>query len=449
MKNKSAYFKINLAVIFIIALVFFALFCLRFFCVQTVLIDFAERRLLHRGLNHELWLSRFNYVSSFSFLIPVVFASLLMKAFSFFFANRVKDSFLNLLRCVACLMVYCLHVAIFTNNCAGGQIFDKAYMKVFQTPAWGGVWIFFILSGYLAGKGFFDGRYVLEKKSIFLYYKKKFIKVLVPTFAFILLCCVLVYPEFVKDNPEFLFRLFTFSYNGRPGADGISAAWYVFTLVPLYLLTPLFCFIVLKAEKKRLVCALISALIIVGFLYRFFAVKCGFDWFNMVYTPFFANIDLFFSGICISYLAKSLSDKRIHGVLFKDFSLFLLFVFILLNSVVFFMKFYIYAIVFPTIYLLLVGGCLLVFSDEKWRTCDSPLEKALSIFSSISFEFYLFHSLILHTFSTAFNENNIVVLHFKLLFTGFILTFIFAQGFHKIFASQVSRVDVKCDRSEG
>ena len=174
MKNKSAYFKINLAVIFIIALVFFALFCLRFFCVQTVLIDFAERRLLHRGLNHELWLSRFNYVSSFSFLIPVVFASLLMKAFSFFFANRVKDSFLNLLRCVACLMVYCLHVAIFTNNCAGGQIFDKAYMKVFQTPAWGGVWIFFILSGYV----FLMEDMFLKRKVFFCITKKSLLRFL-------------------------------------------------------------------------------------------------------------------------------------------------------------------------------------------------------------------------------------------------------------------------------
>ena len=255
-----------------------------------------------------------------------------------------------------------------------------------------------------------------------------------PTFSFIFLCLVLVYPNYIIDNPIILLKFFTLSYNGNPGVDGVGATWYVFTLIQLNLLAPLFSYIAQKAAGSKFrISVLFVFLFALGFIFRFFAVKKQIDWYSMVYTPFFANIDLFFCGICLNQIIKLYANKRFCNVLMKDFSLFVLFVFILVNTI-FYGKTFFYQVFCPSIYLLIVGFCLYVFSDEKWiLEYNHWLEKLILFFSSISFEFYLFHSLVLHTIFPAFGQHNAVVLYFLLSSVGFILSTICAIGFKRIF----------------
>lgn len=438
MKNFEFYYKKANVILLICFLLAFSSFLLLYFSpIQNLLILVGEK-LISRPLNHEVWLSRFDCWAKL--FTPIFLSLLFFKFFSLFFAKKCSNSFLNLIRCIAMMMVYVLHTSIFTNS-RGIFIFDKLYMKIFYTPAWGGVWIFFILGGFLAGKSFADKRYNFEMKNICHYYSNKFLKVIVPTFSFIFLCCVLVHPSYIKNNPIALLKFLTFSYNGNPGANGIGATWYVFTLVPLYLLTPIFSYIaeILSKTKLNLI-LLFGALFALGFLYRFFAVKNNIDWYNMVYTPFFANIDLFFCGIIFSQIVKVFNFEKVHSKIFKDISLFILLSFILINSI-FYESFFFYRVFCPSIYLILVGVCLFVFSDEKWvKSYERPVEKLISFFSSISFEFYLFHSLVFHTILPVFGEQKIMYLHFKLLFTGFILSTICAVGFKRIFRGKNERI---------
>ena len=86
-------------------------------------------------MNHEKWFE-FLFVTA-KHCIVIIVPLLVYKIFSLWFSLNVKDSFINLFRVVACLMVYFLHTSIFTNS-RGIPLFTRYYTKVFQTPAWGG-----------------------------------------------------------------------------------------------------------------------------------------------------------------------------------------------------------------------------------------------------------------------------------------------------------------------
>ena len=107
--------------------------------VQYLLITFGER-LVSRPLNHEVWIARFDNVGIF--FLPILVLIFFLKCFSSFFVNKCNNSFINLLRLIAMLMVYFLHVAIITGR-RGTNLFEVPYMRVFQTPAWGGMDFFY------------------------------------------------------------------------------------------------------------------------------------------------------------------------------------------------------------------------------------------------------------------------------------------------------------------
>lgn len=413
----------------VIGFTIFTLLLFPFF--RNILILTTEKIFLKRKINHDFWNEYIKNISIYAIVLTIIVT--VLKIFTFIFSQKCKNSFINLSRCVACLIVFILHSSIFTER--NGALWNNNYIRLLKTPAWGGVWIFFILSGYLAGKSFFSSRYTFDMKEIICYYKAKFIRIVIPVFSFIFLCCVLIYPCFVKNNPIVIFKWITFSYNANPGVDGIGATWYVFTLIPLYLLSPLFSFFAGKLSKNKFFLSFVTILVIfIGFLYRFCAYNFGLNWYSMIYTPFYANIDLFFSGILICKIIDVFNcSKLLSSKLFKDIGLFVFLVFILMNTICY-DKFFFYAIICPTLYLLIFGFCLIVFSDEQYTfQFDNWFEKTIDKFSSISFEFYLFHSLILNTILPAFSENNIYVLHFKILLWAFILTLIFSYGYNRIF----------------
>lgn len=67
----------------------------------------------------------------------------------------------NFLRTIAVLFVFVLHSTLFDGkNFPAGQVFrDFEFGFLFALPAWGGCWLLFALSGYLAGVGFENNRY--------------------------------------------------------------------------------------------------------------------------------------------------------------------------------------------------------------------------------------------------------------------------------------------------
>lgn len=59
---------------------------------------------------------------------------------------------LNYIRSIAVICVFLLHVSLFSWQL--GFVYDQ-YTWILKTPAWSAVWILFLMSGYLIGKGFY------------------------------------------------------------------------------------------------------------------------------------------------------------------------------------------------------------------------------------------------------------------------------------------------------
>lgn len=64
-------------------------------------------------------------------------------------------------------------------------------------PAWAGVWIFFVVSGYLAGIGFKTEKYKLTFGGVKEYFYKKIRRVYIPVILYICFCTVMLNPDFL------------------------------------------------------------------------------------------------------------------------------------------------------------------------------------------------------------------------------------------------------------
>ena len=348
---------------------------------------------------------------------------------------------INFLRVVGMFMVFMLHTALFSSQ--RGFWFNQ-HTWFLQTPAWGAVWIFFILSGYLIGKGFFEGRYQYNLKGIIKFYWTRFFKIALPTLGFVGLCCVLVAPQnFIRDNPLFLKKILTFTYDANPGFDGASATWYVSTLMQLYFLAPIICwgltFVIEKVinEKQRMITVAILLIIIVcGLGGRHFLLYIKADWNSQVYVPGYMNLDLFISGILLNYfLPKRKKPLSSQTKLLKKAATMFLIIFIIFNSYIYYtgyITFYQYTL--PSVYIIFT--CIYIYiheSIEKRVIYQNIIVKIwiniINELSSISFGFYLFHSLILSRIYLAIQGSSPVVIHIKLLIAAFIITIPFAKCF--------------------
>lgn len=297
----------------------------------------------------------------------------------------------------------------------------------------GGVWIFFLLSGYLAARGFALKKYEYSLKGITRYYKRKLTNIYIPTLFFIFICCIFVFPTFLKDNPAVIVRLLSCTYNGGPGVNGIGATWFISTLMQLYILCPLFCKMIEMIRERKIVLIIVYAITaLLGLSYRMIAYAYSFNWHTAIYAPSYANLDLFICGMLTYYIADVYRKKICLSGSVEKISLYLLLLFILINALTYH-QLYMYAIVYPTVYVLLVSLNLFVFHERNMPPV-STTGKYITFLSSISFGFYLFHSLILHNlyaFLPVFK--NIYLLHAELLICGAVMSGIFAIGFNKIF----------------
>ena len=333
--------------------------------------------------------------------------------------NRVDP--LNFLRAVATMMVFGQHISQYggkelvrlaQTSAAGNLVF------VFRFPAWAGVWIFFILSGYLAGKGFASGRYSVDKRGVLGYYRNRITKTYVPALVFVL--CELFFEHLtgVLSDPKIILRLVFCLFNGDGGFSGMGHTWYIFMLMWLYLVTPPVCALLNlirdKTGKKLTGQVLLWVLLILfasgGFIYRITAHRAELDWYDHIYTPPYGNLDMYFCGVLLAYLKQS--GKREYDrkrAVAQGVGLGLstagVIIVVLMNSLVYFLAtndqdmMNLYRYVFPTLYLiavLLFTG----FADvPRARRNNAPGVRAvvrnplrlIDAFASVSFYAYLFH----------------------------------------------------------
>lgn len=334
-----------------------------------------------------------------------------------------------------------------------GRVFkaDALWGKIIffmKAPAWGGVWIFFILSGYLCGKGFASDKYSLTPSGILKFYLYKLIKIGIPTWFFIFIFCVIAHPDFIVSNPSVLTRFLTFTYDGIPETGGIGVCWFVSTLMQMYLLAPFFCYFLhtfdAKTNHNKIVRIIVLILFItIGFLYRIKLYTNGFDWELHVYRPFLPNLDLFLVGIQLNKLVHPDQGKYKSNTFRNSILLFSLAMLWILNSYLCFYSnqkhyLFIYQYIFPSIYAAFVSVFIYFYIEKR----DSAVRKGYSVsrwFDKISFQFYLWHSLILINISPYITASSAIEFYFKLLAITFVITCILAALYSQMFYFLIKR----------
>lgn len=196
-----------------------------------------------------------------------------------------------------------------------------------------GVYMFFCLSGYLMGKGFYAQRYTADADGALRFYWSRFLRI-VPLYVFyigIVLTIGGVTLPSAGDTYASVLRLVTFRYAGGPTdlVTLLGHLWTISTEVQFYLLVPLVMAILLWKRPSHLTAAVsIAWIALAGLLVRawgwqgtLFGIAPWGDtlsaWEALVFKPLSQNLDLFLAGMMVNFLSKpkieNVSKGRISG----------------------------------------------------------------------------------------------------------------------------------------
>jgi peptidoglycan/LPS O-acetylase OafA/YrhL len=224
--------------------------------------------------------------------------------------DAMKRRYFDLLRVLAILAVFATHVTIFCPPALSSSLWVGGHNVswLLLGPAWGGVWIFFVLAGYLTGKGFSAGRYVLTLAGVRRFWWNRFLRICVPYYFAVFVVVVLTAPRLldVSGWPT-LVRMLTFTYYDWLPHAPLSQTWFVSTLVQLMLLAPLVALALTPLLKKPRLAGLVAiALMLAGTLVRVAPLlrhpgtDIGVWWPSWMYIPVWANLDLFMVGFLVN-----------------------------------------------------------------------------------------------------------------------------------------------------
>jgi peptidoglycan/LPS O-acetylase OafA/YrhL len=230
------------------------------------------------------------------------------------------------LRAFACFLVLLGHYYMVTYAPSSISEIEhplkKAFLILLSGSPWGGVWVFFTLSGYLMGKGFVRGRYSLDEPGVALYVRNRMLRIVPIYFMANFLLSVWICPGiFEWKNIWMLIEILTFDYRGNLGINPDGALWSVSTEVQFYFLVPLIvvCLYMLKKKAPWIVTTIPLWLLTLGTVWRMSLLHLFPDfsrYYAWGYAPLVSNLDLFITGLSLNLIPKpagwllNLSDRR-------------------------------------------------------------------------------------------------------------------------------------------
>lgn len=343
--------------------------------------------------------------------------------------SRNSVDYINFMRVTAMMMVFLQHMMSYTKM----PNYNAAYSFLFRTPAWAGVWIFVFLSGYLMGKGFYSGRYPLHSvKDYFLFILKRFIRIAPAYYLYAAIVLIFFRRSFAVNYPTEIVKIFLFGYNGSVGVNGIGVLWYVSTVMQLYLVAPILYALVRLIRSKKLNAVLFFLVAAAGLGLRLGLRHAGLDWYKYIYTPFYANLDIFLCGMLVNALTKDAAEADIAGRARRILQVSACLSFLLLilsNEYIYYIQLVrdeaVYKYILPTLYALVCSAGVIAF-DYKHEIPNSKLSlrsvgknplRLIDHLASVSFEIYMWHTLVFYEFSSVAGDS------FKKYFIYFLCTF--------------------------
>jgi peptidoglycan/LPS O-acetylase OafA/YrhL len=216
------------------------------------------------------------------------------------------------LRAFACFIVLVGHGAAisFPPHDLVRQAQESQTFWLLLPLPWTGVWVFFTLSGYLMGKGFFSGRYKFDRNDILKFYRNRAMRIIPLAYFAILLTVLFVTPEALKlSSIHHLVALMLFEYDGASPLTVIGLLWSIATEMQFYVAAPFMAYAIWAASKRLGAIWMAVALVVAGGAYRVIALALGAKWYGAVYTPFLGNIDLFGIGMLAAFVVQKYDVK--------------------------------------------------------------------------------------------------------------------------------------------
>lgn len=353
---------------------------------------------------------------------------------------NINSTALNIIRVYATLLVFLCHSTIIAKESFGFIIQESIPLRMlFLTPAWGGVWIFLVVGGFLAAYGFDTGKYTLDKSGILKYYRGRILKVLIPTYIFISLMYIF---NMLESHVEFttILKWLTCTFNGHDaGIKRVGASWYVFIIMWLYLMSPFLLKLLYKFEIKyrkrefKAYIYLIGLVFVFGISYRLGGVildkMLGAEG-KIYYNWFYANVtgcfDMFLIGVIGERLLRfmpPINEERFKKCRILSFFALLLTAFVFVGM--FKYQRTLYRFIGPCLFslstiIIIISTSVKINSDVL--KLNSKFERICNLIAPYAFMFYLWHSPLLGYVADKIEIENLNLHYFSTLVVGGMVT---------------------------
>lgn len=354
--------------------------------------------------------------------------------------SNEKDIYTNkidifcLLRAIAILCIFFLHA----NLLISANHTSTKFQWWILTPAWSGIWILIILSGYLLGKGFYTNKYKTDVDGMKFFWLNRFIRIVPLYYFFTFLMFLFVDTQhYISGGVKSILPLIFFYFNGSNATLANGQTWFISTIMQLYLLTPLVYRFIIKKIQNINIYITFFLLLVFGLSLRLVQFANNSPWDTITYKYFYYNLDLFFGGFLLNAITQNSYNSKIKEIL-RPLSLILFFSCIILNARFMWttiilhnpLSTFICQYIYPSVYLIFISLVIFAF-DYKDKPKNLPLNfknilknplRLIEAFGLISFGFYLFHQIILGIFTKYMNFSTPVYIIISTTLTGFILT---------------------------
>lgn len=326
---------------------------------------------------------------------------------------------LDLLRIVSCIFVVIIHVsAIWLSSINFVENNNLIVYVIVNTIAKFSVPVFFMLSGYLN----ISNDKNLDFKS---FYRKSFYKVIIPCILFVLFYSIIKFLECIVSNDN-LILVFKEILSGNLGA-----LWFLYSLIPMYLITPFIIILKNNVDKKKF-----EISCIIYFVYSCFSGL--FSEFSVAWTlgNSFNYLGFYLIGYILSQ--KYTDDKKNKPNLFLN--MVLIIIFGILNSAFVYYFNYLkhysfdFSLNFNLINVLYSILIFIFFLNLKFS-------KSLSFISKYTFYIYLIHPFVISVFTHIIPQNFLIdnsIVSFVLLFIiVFTISFVFSIIFDGLYKNVI------------
>lgn len=358
-----------------------------------------------------------------------------------------QSTTINFLKVFATLLVFTQHSTIVTKQELGFELHGFA-QQLLNTPAQGGVWMFLIISGFLASWGFAGGgKYKLNVSGCKNYYKNRIVKILIPTWIFISLAWLIDNGAHALKPIEFV-QLITSTYNGIGiGIPGVGATWYIFIVMWLYILTPLGLKLFnwleekFKGKEARMYMIVIALLFVYGIVYRCGCEALHLSKHNWRYANILACGDCFFIGVAAFKLQKYVDFSKVGSrkMLYAAYAALITVVLMctLKNYSIVLKAFH--ALISPSLYAVICAAIIVLSNVNKQKGGG----KIWNTLAPYTFAFYLWHSLVMIRICRSMVLDETFGSYSIVAWLGFVITFYLAYLMTNMNSSIVKALNKK------